>query len=110
MVTLQKKKEMSIKYVVNVTILNLLLASATCSSERTFTPANPHPAGVWSPPADAPAWSRRQGTLELEGMRMRSARRSIPARIAPDGSLNSTSCDAASIYFEQDKKRMGMNW
>ena len=32
---------MSIKYVVNVTILNLLLASATCSSERTFTPANP---------------------------------------------------------------------
>lgn len=105
---------MSIKYVVNVTILNLLLASATCSSERTFTPANPHPAGVWSPPADAPAWSRRQGTLELEGMRMRSARRSIPgsipARIAPDGSLNSTSCDAASIYFEQDKKRMGMNW
>ena len=33
---------------------------------------------------------------------MRSARRSIPARIAPDGSLNSTSCDAASIYFEQE--------
>lgn len=100
---------MSIKYVVNVTILNLLLASATCSSERRFTPANP-PAGVWSPPADAPGWSCRQATLELEGMRMRSARRSISARIAPDGSLNSTSCDAASIYFEQDRKRMGMNW
>ena len=87
-----------------------LTSEKSCCSAGNNQVDEHHPAGVWSPPADAPAWSRRQGTLELEGMRMRSARRSIPARIAPDGSLNSTSCDAASIYFEQDKKRMGMNW
>lgn len=49
---------MSIKYVVNVTILNLLLASATCSSERRFTPANP--------PRRRLVSTRRRSRMELQ--------------------------------------------